>query len=102
MLLHSRRKRERERETFRERWRERTLTISKYKAILGNCNGALYINIKYFHIFTKELGSIFIPRHCHMLYTLRTKEKKHFENISQESIRNKGMGKLKLQYPEEK
>jgi len=59
MLLHSRRKRERERETFRERWRERTLTISKYKAILGNCNGALYINIKYFHIFTKELGLYF-------------------------------------------
>jgi hypothetical protein len=75
----------------RERERERPLIILNYEVILGNCNGALYIYIIYFHIFLPKCwGSISIPRRCHMLYTLYAQRRtKTFEHMSQESNGNK-------------
>jgi hypothetical protein len=100
-LSEKKRVRERSRETFRERRRyiyiyrererERPLIILNYEVILGNCNGALYIYIIYFHIFLPKCwGSISIPRRCHMLYTLYAQRRtKTFEHMSQESNGNK-------------
>jgi hypothetical protein len=95
----SEKKRDRERRLEREgdiyiyiyRGRERPLIILNYEVILGNCNGALYIYIIYFHIFLPKCwGSISIPRRCHMLYTLYAQRRtKTFEHMSQESNGNK-------------
>jgi len=46
------------------------------KVILGNCNGALYILWNILVFFTKRFGALFVPRLCHMLYALSSKEKK--------------------------